>query len=129
MFEFVLYQTLPFRALNTQAMAKKPIPTEANPHPATSSYLKAPSAINESPTIIIIKVAHAKTVFLFIPIIVFRLVVISNIVKNQGITPLENDFITRTGKLFLFLSLQHQEVKPNRGYFENSISRSVFFLR
>ncbi len=105
------------------------MPTEANPHPATSSYLKAPSAINESPTIIIIKVAHAKTVFLFIPIVVFRFVVLSNIVKNQRITPLENDFIARTGKLFLFLSLQHQEVKPNRGYFENSISRSVFFLR
>jgi len=30
-------QTLPFNALNTQAMAKKPMPTDANPHPATSS--------------------------------------------------------------------------------------------
>ena len=129
MFEFVWTQTLPFSALNTQATAKNPMPTEAKPHPATSSYLKAPSAINERPTIIIIKVAHAKTVFLFIPIVLFRLVVTSNIVKNQGITPLEKDFITRTGKLFLFLSEQHQEVKLIRGYFENSISRSVFFLR
>ena len=49
-------------------MAKNPIPTEANPHPATSSYLKAPSAIKPRPTIIIIKVAQANTVFLFIPI-------------------------------------------------------------
>tara|TARA_R110000823_G_scaffold288701_2_gene407033 strand:+ start:89481 stop:89783 length:303 start_codon:yes stop_codon:yes gene_type:complete len=58
--------TLPFRALNTQAIAKKPIPTEAKPHPATSSYLKAPIAIKATPTTIIIKVAHANTVFLFI---------------------------------------------------------------
>ena len=47
-------------------MAKKPIPTEANPHPATSSYLKAPKAIKAHPTKIIIKVAQANTVFLFI---------------------------------------------------------------
>lgn len=84
-------------------MAKKPIPTAANPHPATSSYLKAPSAINESPTIIMIKVAHAKTVFLFIPIVVLRLVLTPNIVKNQGTFPFENDFIARKEKLFLFL--------------------------
>jgi hypothetical protein len=45
------------------------MPTEAKPHPATSSYLKAPSAIKPSPTIIIIKVAQANTVFLFIPIL------------------------------------------------------------
>jgi hypothetical protein len=49
-------------------MAKKPMPTAAKPHPAVSLYLKAPSAINESPTMTIIKVAHASTVFLFIPI-------------------------------------------------------------
>ena len=78
------------------------MPTAANPHPATSSYLKAPSAINESPTIIMIKVAHAKTVFLFIPIVVFRLVVTSNIVKNQRTFPFENDFIARKEKLFPF---------------------------
>lgn len=47
-------------------MAKKPIPTAANPQPATSLYLKAPNAIKPRPTITIIKVAQAKTVFLFI---------------------------------------------------------------
>ncbi len=76
-------------------MAKKPIPTEAKPQPATSSYLNAPKAIKPKPTKIMIKVAQARTVFLFIPIVVFRLVVASNIVKNQGIIPLENDFIIR----------------------------------
>ncbi len=72
-------------------MAKKPIPTEAKPHPATSSYRKAPSAISAQPTIIIIKVAQASTVFLFIPIVFILVgsfvrttdwfVAISNIVK------------------------------------------------
>ncbi len=61
--------TLPFSALKTQAIAKKPTPTEAKPHPATSLYLKAPKAISPSPTIIIIDVAQASIVFLFIPII------------------------------------------------------------
>ena len=63
--------TLPFKALNTQAMAKKPIPTAAKPQPATSSYRKAPMAISATPTTIIIKVAHANTVFLFIILYVF----------------------------------------------------------
>ena len=47
-------------------MAKNPIPTEANPQPATSSYLNAPKAISDNPTMIIIAVAQANTVFLFI---------------------------------------------------------------
>jgi hypothetical protein len=47
-------------------MAKKPIPTDANPQPATSSYLNAPRAISDKPTIIIISVAYPKIVFLFI---------------------------------------------------------------
>jgi hypothetical protein len=64
--KFFASYILPFNALNTHAMAKNPIPTEANPQPAVSSYLKAPKAINAQPTIIIIKVAHASTVFLFI---------------------------------------------------------------
>lgn len=50
-------------------MAKKPIPTEANPHPATSLYLKAPKAMSAKPMITIIKVAQANTVFLFIELI------------------------------------------------------------
>ena len=54
-------------------MAKKPIPTVAKPQPATSSYLKAPKAININPIITIIKVAQARTVFLFIPIIQIHL--------------------------------------------------------
>lgn len=49
-------------------MAKNPIPTEAKPQPATSSYLKAPKAIKATPTKIMMKVAQASTVFLFIPI-------------------------------------------------------------
>ncbi len=57
---------LPFKALNTQAIAKNPIPTEANPQPAMSLYRKAPSAIRPTPTTSIINVAQAKTVFLFI---------------------------------------------------------------
>lgn len=61
--------TRPLRALNTQAMAKKPTPTEAKPQPATSSYRNAPRAIKSTPTIIIIKVAQANTVFLFIPMV------------------------------------------------------------
>lgn len=60
----------PFNELNTHAFAKNPTPTAANPQPATSSYLKAPNAISNKPMIIIIKVAHPKMVFLFIPIIV-----------------------------------------------------------
>ncbi|GEM_PF-2552148 len=63
--------TRPFRALKTQAIAKKPMPTDTNPQPATSSYLKAPSAINPSPTTIMIKVAQANTVFLFIIFVIF----------------------------------------------------------
>jgi hypothetical protein len=43
------------------------MPTEAKPHPAISLYLNAPRAISPKPTMIIIKVAQAKTVFLFIP--------------------------------------------------------------
>jgi len=61
--------TLPFNALNTQAIAKKPTPTEAKPQPADSLYLKAPKAIKPNPTIIIIQVAQANTVFLFIDIL------------------------------------------------------------
>lgn len=63
---------LPFNALKTHAMAKNPIPTAAKPHPATSSYLKAPRAMSDNPTIIIIKVAQPSTVFLFI--IIFNLI-------------------------------------------------------
>jgi len=58
--------TLPFNALKTHAIAKNPIPTEPNPHPAISLYLKAPNPIRAIPTTIIITVAHAKTPFLFI---------------------------------------------------------------
>ena len=47
---------------------KKPIPTDANPHPATSSYLNAPRPINAKPTTIMMIVAHAKTPFLSIGI-------------------------------------------------------------
>lgn len=47
------------------------MPTDAKPHPATSLYLKTPRAISPKPTKIIIKVAQAKTVFLFIPIVLF----------------------------------------------------------
>jgi hypothetical protein len=72
---------LPFKALKTQAIAKKPIPTEANPQPATSSYLNAPRAIRDNPTIIIINVAYPKTVFLFIIGFYFQLFKRS---KQQG---------------------------------------------
>ena len=58
--------TLPLRALNTQAIAKKPMPTAPNPKPATSLYLKAPKAISPKPTTIIMRVAHPNTAFLFI---------------------------------------------------------------
>ena len=51
-------------------MEKKPIPTAANPQPETSLYLKMPNPISNSPISIIIRVAHPKIVFLFIPIIV-----------------------------------------------------------
>src|SRR5690606_34794494 len=44
-------------------------PTAANPQPATSSYLNAPIPIKSNPTKIIIVVAQARTVFLFIDII------------------------------------------------------------
>lgn len=60
--------TLPFKALNTQAFARNPTPTAANPQPETSLYLNAPKAINPSPANTIINVAQANTVFLFIPI-------------------------------------------------------------
>lgn len=66
LWKIYIFYILPLRALKTHAMAKKPIPTDANPQPATSSYLNAPMAISAHPTNIIIKVAHAKTVFLFI---------------------------------------------------------------
>ena len=49
--------TRPFKALNTHATAKKPIPTAANQYPASSSYLNAPSAIIPKPTKIMIQVA------------------------------------------------------------------------
>ena len=62
--------TLPFKELNTQALAKKPTPTAANPQPATSSYRKAPNPMSNNPITIIIKVAHPKIVFLFNLIIV-----------------------------------------------------------
>ena len=52
-----IYYTLPFKALKTQAMAKKPIPTEAKPQPAISSYRNAPNAISTKPTTIMINVA------------------------------------------------------------------------
>ena len=58
----------PFKELKTHALAKKPTPVAPKPHPAVSSYRKAPSAISISPMITMIKVAHPKTVFLFIPI-------------------------------------------------------------
>ena len=47
-------------------MAKKPIPTAPKPHPATSSYRKAPKHINPIPTQIMMNVAQVKTPFLFI---------------------------------------------------------------
>ena len=53
----LLNYTLPFKALNTQAIAKKPTPTAPNPQPATSSYLKTPKAISKSPMLIISQVA------------------------------------------------------------------------
>ena len=61
--------TLPFKALKTQAIEKKPTPTATNPQPETSLYLKAPRPISNNPISTIIKVAHPKMVFLFIPII------------------------------------------------------------
>jgi len=54
------------------------------PHPATSSYLKAPRAIKLKPTITIIVVAQAKTVFLFIAIIKFFFQLRRILVKTQG---------------------------------------------
>ncbi len=60
----------PFSELNTQAMAKNPIPTAANPQPETSLYLKMPNPISNNPMSVIMRVAHPKIVFLFIPIIV-----------------------------------------------------------
>lgn len=51
-------------------MEKKPIPTAANPQPETSLYLNAPNPISNKPMSIIIRVAHPKIVFLFIPIFV-----------------------------------------------------------
>ncbi len=63
------FYNLPFKELNTQAFAKNPTPTAANPQPATSSYLKAPNPINNNPIININNVAHPKMVFLFVPII------------------------------------------------------------
>ena len=57
--------TLPFKALNTQAFAKKPIPTVTNPHPEMSLYLKAPIPIKRNPMINIKNVAILNTLFLF----------------------------------------------------------------
>ena len=65
-------------------MAKKPIPTDAKPQPATSLYLKAPRPIKPNPTITIIVVAQAKTVFLFIAIIIFFFQLRRILVKTQG---------------------------------------------
>lgn len=65
-------------------MAKNPIPTEAKPHPATSSYRNAPKRIREQPTTIIINVAHASTVFLFIPIVYFSLVGLCRKLKGKN---------------------------------------------
>ena len=64
-----LFYTLPFKEQKTHALAQNPIPTAANPQPATSSYRKAPNKINSKPIKTIIKVAHPKTVFLFIPMV------------------------------------------------------------
>ena len=58
--------TRPFNELKTHALAKKPTPTVAKPQPATSLYLKIPIPISTKPITTIIKVAQAKTVFLFI---------------------------------------------------------------
>jgi hypothetical protein len=85
--------TLPFKALKTQAIAKKPKPTAANPQPATSSYLNAPNAINPNPTIIIIVVAQANTVFLFIAIINLFFKGITNIAISNNKTLLMCDFL------------------------------------
>ena len=71
--------TRPFNALKTQALAKNPTPTAANPHPATSSYRNAPNPINNSPMAIIIKVAHPNIVFLFIPIIEVIVIIVVQI--------------------------------------------------
>ena len=65
----LIYYTLPFKALNTHAFAKKPTPTAPKPQPAVSSYLNAPNAIKSMPIRIMIKVAQPSTVFLFIPIV------------------------------------------------------------
>jgi len=62
-------QILPFKALKTQAFAKKPTPTATNPHPEISLYLKNPNPISNNPITTINNVAQPKTVFLFIPII------------------------------------------------------------
>ena len=82
--KFVNY-TLPFNALKNHAFAKKPIPTEANTHQATSSYLNAPRAIKIKPINIIINVAQANTVFLFIPIIQFHLLFSDDFIENDYI--------------------------------------------
>ena len=67
------YYTLPFRALNTHAIAKKPKPTGTKPQPAISLYLNTPRAIKTTPKKIIIKVAQPNTVFLFIIFFIFSL--------------------------------------------------------
>jgi len=57
------------------------MPTEAKPHPATSLYLKAPKATKDIPINIIVYVAQANTVFLFIAIIkIFRETNIVNLI-------------------------------------------------
>lgn len=68
LFFCINFYNLPFKALNTHAMAKKPTPVAPNPQPATSLYRNAPKPINKKPIKIIISVAQAKIVFLFIPI-------------------------------------------------------------
>ena len=76
-------QILPFKALNTHAMARKPTPTATNPQPEISLYLKTPRPIKSNPIKIIINVAHPKTVFLFIPIIEVCKFGVANIDKNS----------------------------------------------
>lgn len=89
MFNFIIvieinnYYSLPFNALKTHALAKNPAPTATNPQPEISLYLKAPRPIRSNPIIIIINVAHPKTVFLFIFITQFCKFGFANIGKKR----------------------------------------------